>query len=180
MRMAAVEDFAAGVSTTQVAACYRGSRMSAWRWRQAFETGGREVLRSRGLRRGADLMSANWRCFSGCWRSERVRMDGLTSGGRWSGCAAWWSSTSRWPPRSRVFPWCCTGWGGCVRRGPAHRARAAQRDESAITDWGVPGLAGGQKTAGDLGAWIVVEDESGQGAQGRPGHGRGADADTLR
>jgi len=48
--------------------------------------------------------------------------------------------------------------------------RAAERDEAAVAAWRERGLAGGKRTAADLGAWIVFEDESGQGL--RPPKGR--------
>lgn len=46
--MAAADDLEAGASTTEVACTYRVSRMSAWRWKHALESGGRDALRSKG------------------------------------------------------------------------------------------------------------------------------------
>ena len=48
--------------------------------------------------------------------------------------------------------------------------RAAERDEAAIAAVAGGDLAGGKRTAADLGAWLVFEDESGQGL--RPPAGR--------
>ena len=48
--------------------------------------------------------------------------------------------------------------------------RAAERDEEKIARLAGGGLAGGKRTAADLGAWLVFEDESGQGL--RPPKGR--------
>ncbi len=54
--------------------------------------------------------------------------------------------------------------------------RAAERDEAAIAAVEGGDLAGGKRTAADLGAWLVFEDESGQGLRPpqRAGPGDGA------
>lgn len=46
--MAAADDFEVGASVTEVARTYRVTRMSAWRWQHALQTGGRQALRSKG------------------------------------------------------------------------------------------------------------------------------------
>jgi putative transposase len=54
--------------------------------------------------------------------------------------------------------------------------QAAERDEEQITAWREETWAGDKKTAADLGAWLVFEDESGQGLRppkGRTGGRRG-------
>jgi len=56
--------------------------------------------------------------------------------------------------------------------------RAAERDEEQITAWREEAWPAIRRTAADLGAWLVFEDESGHGAAGRrkvvPGDGGGA------
>ena len=47
--------------------------------------------------------------------------------------------------------------------------RAAERDEAADRRLAAGDLAGGKKTAADLGAWLCFEDESGQGAEAAEG-----------
>src|SRR3954449_12315298 len=54
------------------------------------------------------------------------------------------------------------------------RLGPAQLDElQALLDAGRGDLAGDKEFAADLGAWLVFEDESGQGSGRRPGCGRG-------
>ncbi|MEO3807172.1 winged helix-turn-helix domain-containing protein [Nonomuraea sp. B1E8] len=48
VRMRAADRFAEGATDAQVAVGFRISRMSASRWRRAFEAGGREALLSKG------------------------------------------------------------------------------------------------------------------------------------
>jgi hypothetical protein len=65
------------------------------------------------------------------------------------------SAKIRWPG----WTCCCTGSGGACSPGPAGRRAGRGADR------GLAGgdLAGGNRTAADLGAWICFEDESGQG-----------------
>jgi hypothetical protein len=51
-----------------------------------------------------------------------------------------------------------------------------RRDEAAIAAWrqeAWPVVTGGKRTAADLGAWLVFEDESGQGLRPPKGRTRG-------
>ena len=65
--------------------------------------------------------------------------------------------------------------------------RAAERDEAAHRRLAGGDLAGGKRTAADLGAWLVFEDESGQGLRppkgrtwGRRGQHPGGDGDRRQ
>jgi Winged helix-turn helix len=51
--------------------------------------------------------------------------------------------------------------------------RAAEGNEARIAAWRGGDVAGGKRTAADLGAWLIFEDESGQGLRPPKGRTRG-------
>ena len=169
VRLAAAELIEAGASDREVARQFRVSRMSANRWRRALAAGGRAALASRGaggakckltapqLRELAALLDAGPAAFGWdedqCWTLARIaevvrrRFARGVHAGRDGPAAA--------PDRLE-------------RAGPRPAGRRAGRGGDRRLAGGA--LAGGKRTAADLGAWIVFEDESGQGL--RPPKGR--------
>src|SRR5215469_5599940 len=89
-----------------------------------------------------------------------------TSAGRWPASPRWCAAGSRW-----TTPW--RGWifaapDRLERAGPGPPGGRARRGGHRCLEGG--DLAGGKRTAADLGAWLAFEDESGQGL--RPPKGR--------
>lgn len=85
-----------------------------------------------------------------------------TSAGRWPGSLSWRGGRSGGVHPGRVCVLLhCAGWSVQGLAG-----RVAERDEAAVTAW----RAGDKRTAAVLGAWLVFEDQSGQGL--RPPKGR--------
>src|SRR6266702_8973069 len=148
--------------------------MSVNRWRRALAAGGRAALASKGGRaaRGASSLPpgrASWRrcrtrarrrpamrIGAGCWPGSRSGPGGGSGGVRAGrdGCAAAPARLERAGPGL-----------------PRGRAGRGQDRQVAGGD-----LAGGKRTAADLGAWLVVGDESGRGPrppEGRTGGRRG-------
>ena len=84
---------------------------------------------------------------------------GRISAGRWPASPSWCAAGSRWSTHSPGPICCCTGSAGARRPRPSRP----------------PGgdLAGGKRTAADLGAWLCFEDESGQGLRPPKGRARG-------
>jgi hypothetical protein len=124
--------------------------------------------------RTASSARRSWTSWPRCWTPAR-----------W--CGAGPISVGRWPHRR--------GRAGTLRRGlhpgragpaaaPAGLKRAGARPPSRRAQGGADqrlageDLAGDKRTAADLGAWLVFEDESGHGAPGRrraaPGGAAGA------
>ena len=169
VRLAAAELIEAGASDREVARHFRVSRMSANRWRRALAAGGRAALASRGAG------GAKCKLTAAQLRELETLLD--------AGPAAWgWDEDQCWTLARitevvrRRFGVDYTlagmdlllhriGWSVQV---PARRA--AERDEAPDRRVAGGDVAGGKRTAADLGAWIVFEDESGQGL--RPPKGR--------
>ena len=169
VRLAAAELIEAGASDREVARHFRVSRMSANRWRRALAAGGRAALASRGAG------GAKCKLTPAQLRELATLLD--------AGPAAWgWDEDQCWTLARitevvrRRFGVDYTlagmdlllhriGWSVQV---PARRA--AERNEARDRRLAGGDLAGDKRTAADLGAWIVFEDESGQGL--RPPKGR--------
>ena len=141
------------------------SRMSVNRWRRALAAGGRAALASKGaggaqckltavqlgeLEAVLDAGPAAVGYLDQCWTLARIAEP-----------VRGWST--RWPG----WMCCCTAWTGACR---SRCGGPAERDEGTIARWREEDLAGGKRTAADPGAWLVFEDESGQGL--RPPKGR--------
>ena len=168
VRLAAAELIEAGLGDREIAVRFRVSRMSVNRWRRTLAGGGRAALASKGpggakcklspaqvreleafLEAGPAVQGWEDQCWTLARITELVRR---RLGSRWG---------TRWPG----WMCCCTGWGGPCWCRPGGRAGRGQDRRLAGG-----GLAGGKKTVADLGAWLVFEDESGQGL--RPPKGR--------
>src|SRR6266705_2533480 len=150
VRLAAADQIEAVASDVEVAKRFRVTRMSANRWRRALAAGGRAALASKGPGGGPCKLTAGQvrELEAGPHRRDGappVRRD-LHPGG--AGPAAAPGRVERAGPRPP---------GGRAERGADHRLEGGD-------------LAGGKRTAADLGAWLVFEDESGQGL--RPPKGR--------
>src|SRR4051812_38664215 len=168
VRLAAAEWIEEGASDREVAARFRVTRMSANRWRRALAAGGRPALASRGpggarcklsraqldeLQVLLEAGPAAWGWTDQCWTlpriaavvRQRVRR-GLHPARAGSAAAPAGLERAGAGPA-----------GGRARRGADHRLAGGD-------------LAGDKKAAADLGAWLVFEDESGQGL--RPPKGR--------
>ena len=154
VRLAAAELIEAGAGDREVARRFRVSRMPVNRWRRALAAGGRAALASKGAG-GArckltpgQLHELEAVLDAGPDRGAGVAaVPGGVHAGR-AGCAAAPARVERADP------------------GPA--GRRARRGGDRPVEGG--DLAGGKRTAADLGAWLVFEDESGQGL--RPPKGR--------
>src|SRR4051794_17661924 len=160
VRLAAAEWIEEGATDREVAARFRVTRMSANRWRRTLAEGGRPALASKGaggascrLTRPARRAAAVAR-----HRAGRVRMDQPVLDA---------AAHRRGGPRALrrgLHP---------ARAGPAAASDRLERAGTRPTghragrgaDRRLAGgdLAGDKKTAADLGAWLVFEDESGQG-----------------
>ncbi|HVI34695.1 MAG TPA: winged helix-turn-helix domain-containing protein [Gaiellales bacterium] len=176
VRLAAAEWIEEGATDREVAERFRVTRMSVNRWRRALAAGGRPALASKG--------PGGARC-----RLSRAQLDepqALLDAGP---AAEGWTDQCWTLPRiaavvrarfgvDYTLPGLDLllhrmGWSVQV---PARRA--AERDEEQITAWREEAWPAIRRTAADLGAWLVFEDESGHGAAGRrkvvPGDGGGA------
>ena len=144
------------------------SRMSANRWRRALAAGGREALASKGaagakckltpaqlaeLEAVLDAGPAACGYADQCWTLARIAEQ------VWQRFGAEYTLAGMDVLLHRI------GWSVQV---PARRA--AERDEAADRRVAGGDVAGHKRTAADLGAWLVFEDESGQGL--RPPKGR--------
>ena len=159
VRLEAAELIEAGASDQEIAKRFRVSRMSANRWRRALAAGGRAALASKGaggakckftgaqlgeLEAVLDASPAACGYADQCWTLARIaeqvwqRVRGGVHAGRDGRAAA--------PDRLE-------------RVGPGPPGRRARRGADRRVAGG--GLAGGKRTAADLGAWLVFEDESG-------------------
>jgi transposase len=167
LRLEAAELIEAGASDRDIARRFRVSRMSASRWRRALAAGGRIALASRG--------AGGARCkLSPAQLGELAAL--LDAGPAVHG----WDEDQRWtlarvtdlvrrrfgveytlagmdPLLHRI------GWSVQVPVRPRRRAGRGGDHRLAGGD-----LAGGKRTAADLGAWICFEDESGQGLRPLP------------
>ena len=168
MRLAAAEMIEAGASDREVARRFRVSRMSANRWRRALAAGGREALASKGaggaqckltpaqlaeLEAVLEAGPAACGYADQCWTLARIADQA------WRRFGVEYTLAGMDVLLHRI------GWSVQV---PARRA--AERDEAADCQVAGGDLAGDKRTAADLGAWLVFEDESGQGL--RPPKGR--------
>ena len=167
VRLAAAELIEAGASDGEIARPLRVSRMSVNRWRRALAAGGRAALASRGpggarcavpgpaARAGGDAGGRPGHLGLGGpvldagpdRRAGQAAVPGGVHAGR-DRCAAAPARVDRAGPGAA---------GGRAGRGADRRLAGGD-------------LARGKKTAADLGAWLVFEDESGQGL--RPPRGR--------
>ena len=169
VRLEAAELIEAGASDREVARRFRVSRMSANRWRRALAAGGREALATKGAG-GAKckLTPAQLAELEAALDAGRPCGAGMrTSAGPWPGSRSW--SARRFRVEYTLAGMDVLlhriGWSVQV---PARRA--AERDEAAIAAWRQetwPVIKGPSRTQG---AWLVFEDESGQGL--RPPKGR--------
>jgi hypothetical protein len=155
-------------SDREVARRFRVTRMSANRWRRALAAGGRAALASKGAGDVRCKLSPDQlRELQRCWMPARLRGAGMRiSAGRWPGSPRSSAAGSGWTTPWRGLICCCTGSGGACRSRPG-RLPSATRPRSP-PGGRRPGRY--KKTAADLGAWLVFEDESGQGL--RPPKGR--------
>ena len=169
VRLAAAELIEAGASDREVARRFRVSRMSANRWRRALAAGGRAALASKGAG-GArcKLTPAQLR------ELEAVLEAGPAAWG-WDEDQCWTLARIAEVVRRRFGVELHAGGAGSAaapdrleRAGPRPAGRRAGRGGHRRLAGG--DLAGGKRTAADLGAWLVFEDESGQGL--RPPKGR--------
>src|SRR6266568_2357428 len=167
VRLAAADLIEAGASDREVARRFRVSRMSANRWRRALAAGGRAALASKG--------AGGARCK--LTRAQLRELEAVLEAGP---AAQGWEDQCWTLARVTEVIWRRFGAeytlaGGsavapdrvecAVPRPPGRRAgRGGHRDLAA------GGVAGGKRTAADLGAWLIFEDESGQGL--RPPKGR--------
>src|SRR6266568_3148687 len=128
VRLAAADLIEAGASDREVARRFRVSRMSANRWRRALAAGGRAALASKG--------AGGARCK--LTRAQLRELEAVRGGvhlGRGGSAVA--------PDRVEC----------AVPRPPGRRAgRGGHRGLAA------GGVAGGKRTAADLGAWLIFED----------------------
>src|SRR5712691_2274149 len=168
VRLAAAGQIEAGASDREVAKRFRVTRMSANRWRRALAAGGRAALMSKGPGGGTCKLTP----------VQVGELEGVVDGGP----AVWgWDEDQCWT-LARIAEVVRRRFGG-VHPGGAGPAAAPDRLERAGPR--PPGqragrgghrrleggdLARGKRTAADLGAWLVFEDESGQGL--RPPKGR--------
>src|SRR3954453_20060599 len=165
VRLEAAEWIEEGATDAEVAARFRVTRMSANRWRRALAAGGRPALASRGpggahcrltpapreeLQVLLEVGPAAWGWVDQCWTLPRIaavvreRFGGGLHPARGGPAAA------------------PAGVEGPGAGPPGGRAR--RRADRCLAEGD---LAADEKTAADLGAWGVFEDESGQGAPGR-------------
>src|SRR3954449_9021861 len=168
LRLEAAEWIEEGATDREVAARFRVPRMPANRWRRALPAGGRPALASKG--------PGGARC-----RLSRAQLDELQALLE-AGPAAWGLGRSVLDAAAHR-----RGRAHQVRRGlhparagsaaaPAGLEHAGARPAGGRAERGADQrLAGGdlaadKRTAADLGAWLVFEDESGQGL--RPPKGR--------
>ena len=168
VRLAAAEMIEAGASDREIARHFRVSRMSVNRWRRALAAGGREALASKGaggmqcklspaqvaeLEAVLDAGPAACGYLDQCWTLARIA-DQVLAAVR-GGVHAGRDGRAAAPARLE-------------RPGPGPPRRRAGRGQDRRVAGG--DLARGKRTAADLGAWLVFEDESGQGL--RPPKGR--------
>ena len=168
VRLEAAGMIEAGATDPEIARRLRVSRMSANRWRRALAAGGREALASKGaggakceltpaqvaeLEEVLDAGPAACGHADQCWTLARVTDLVLAAvrGGVHPGGGARAAAPGR-----------------VERAGPGPPDRRAQRGSGRHVEAG--DVARHKRTAGDLGAWLVFEDESGQGL--RPPRGR--------
>jgi transposase len=169
VRLAAAELIDAGATDGEVARRFRVSRMSANRWRRALAAGGREALASQGA------SGARCKLSPAQLRELQAVLD--------AGPAAWgWDEDQRWTlcriaelvRRRFGVEYTLAGLDVLLHRigwsvqVPARRA--TERDEAAIARWTQQTWPAVKETAAGLDAWLVFEDESGQGL--RPPKGR--------
>src|SRR3954463_3211480 len=155
---------------------FRVTRMSANRWRHALAAGGRPALASKGAGGGAlPAQPRPARRAAGAAR-RRPGRGGLGRSVLDAGSPR--RAGAHEVRRDYTLPGLDLllhrmGWSVQL---PARRA--AERDEEQITAWREEAWPAIRRTAADLGAWLVFEDESGHGAAGRrkvvPGDGGGA------
>src|SRR5687768_14000024 len=168
VRLEAAEWIEEGATDQEVAERFRVTRMSANRWRRALAAGGRPALASKGPG------GARCRLTAAQLEELQVLLD--------AGPAAWGWTDQCWT-LARIAAVVHERFGvdytlpgvdlllhrlGWSVQVPARRA--VERDEEQIAALAGGDLAAGEKTAADLGAWLIFEDESGQGL--RPPTGR--------
>jgi transposase len=176
VRQATADWISEGATDREVAARFRVTRMSANRWRHALAAGGRPALASKGAGGGAlPAQPGPARRAAGAAR-RRPGRGGLGRSVLDAGSHR--RAGAHEVRRDYTLPGLDLllhrmGWSVQV---PARRA--AERDEEQITAWREEAWPAIRRTAADLGAWLVFEDESGHGAAGRrkvvPGDGGGA------
>ncbi len=168
VRLAAAEWIEEGATDREMAARFRVTRMSANRWRRALADGGRAALASQGPG-GArcKLSAAQLAELQALLDTGPAAWGGMTSAGRCPASPRWAAPSSAWTTPCPGWTCCCTGWG--VERAGARPARGRARR---VADRRLAGgdLAADEKTAADLGARLVFEDQSGQGL--KPPKGR--------
>jgi transposase len=159
VRLAAAELIETGASDREVARRFRVSRMSANRWRRALAAGGRAALASRGAGGAKCKLTASE------LRELEAVLDAGPAASGWDEDQCWTlarvsDQLSRSPARARSFTRAQS-----PGRRSAHLPAAARPRVCRVAD---PLTL--IRTAADLGAWLVFEDESGQGL--RPPKGR--------
>ena len=169
VRLAAAELIEAGASDREVARRFRVSRMSANRWRRALAAGGRAALASKGAG------GAKCKLSPAQLRELEAVLDAGPAVSGWDEDQCWTLARIAEVVRGRFgVEYTLAGMDLLLHRigwsvqVPARRA--AERDEARIASVAGGDVAGGKRTAADLGAWVVFEDESGQGL--RPPKGR--------
>jgi hypothetical protein len=177
VRLAAVEKFEQRVPVAQIAAELRVTERSVQRWWQAWEAGGAAGLASKG-------QSARYRLSDG----ELAELDRVLDAGL---VASGWED-QRWTPDPRPGPDraeapdavhdprdlvpAAAAPGLILPAGRPPRRRAGRRRRRDLEEGD---LAAGKRTAAVLGAWIVLEDETGQTLRPpAPGPGAGAPPGT--
>src|SRR3954451_23169389 len=178
VRLAAAEWFEEGATDREVAERFRVTRMSANRWHRALTAGGRPGVYLEGPGRGP--LQAELRPAGRAGSPARGRPGRLGLGPPVLDAAAHRRGRAHevrrglHPARAGSF----VAPAGLERAGPGPTGGRARRG----TDQRLAGgdLAGDKRTAADLGAWEVFEDESGHGAPGRRGDGPGAGGAARR
>ena len=166
VRLAAAEMIEAGASDREIARHFRVSRMSVNRWRRALAVGGREALASKGAGGMPCKLSP----------AQVAELEAVLDAGPAAGYAdQCWTRPGSRPGLAAVRGGVHAGGDGRAaapdrveRAGPGPAGRGAGRGQDRQVAGG--DLAGHKRTAADLGAWLVFEDESGQGL--RPPAGR--------
>src|SRR3954447_17867242 len=168
VRLAAAEWFEEGATDREVAERFRVTRMSANRWHRARAAGGRPALASKGAGGArcrlspAQIAELETLLEAGpaAWGWEDPVLDAAAH--RRGRAHEVWRGLHRARAGSAAAP---PGLERAGARPPSRRARRGADRRLAGGD-----LAGDKKSAADLGAWLVFEDESGQGL--RPPTGR--------
>src|SRR3954469_3665894 len=166
VRLEAAEWFEEGATDGEVAVRFRVTRMSANRWRRALAAGGRPALASKGpggascrlspaqleeLQALLDAGPTAWGWTDQCWTLARIAALVRERFG----------VDYTLPGVDLLLH--RLGWSVQVP------ARQAERNEEQIAAWREETWPEIKRTAADLGAWGVFEDESGQGLQAAEG-----------